>query len=52
MKGVLLDECVTKTFDPSRIVTVQTNEMKIIVKLELSYILLNCKFQLFVTPSY
>jgi hypothetical protein len=52
MEGVLLNECVTKAFCLSRIVIVQPNELKILVKLELSYILLHCKFQLFVILSY
>jgi predicted metal-dependent RNase len=46
---VLLNECVTMSFNPSRIVTVQGNEMKILVELQLPYILLKYKFQLFVT---
>jgi hypothetical protein len=37
------------TFYPCRVVTIRLNEMKILMKLELSYIMLQCKFQLFVT---
>ncbi len=51
-KGILLDECVTTTFYPSKIDTVPSNEMEILVELEYPYILLQCKFQFFTTLIY
>jgi hypothetical protein len=37
-----LDEYVTTTFHPSGVLTIRSNEMRVLVKLELSYSLLQC----------
>ena len=49
MQGVLLNECVPMAFYSFRIVTVRSYQMRILVKLDLSYVLLHSKFQLSVT---
>ena len=49
MQGVLLNDCVTMAFYSFRTVTVRSYQMKILVKLDLSYVLLHSKFQLSVT---
>lgn len=52
MKRVFLNEWVTATFRLSEIITVQLNAIKILVKVELLYIVLWWIFQLFITFSY
>jgi hypothetical protein len=46
---ILTNECAIMPFNPSRIVTVQGNEMKILMELELPYISLKYKYQMFLT---